>query len=252
MRRRDLSAALAAFTLPVLAAPARAQSLQDLLEGFVRPHGQQGQGAPGLAGISDLDANRGLMAALETGALAAVKLLGRPDGFLARPEVHIPLPKAMQDVARLLQSLGLGRQLQDLEVSLNRAAESAVPMAKDLLVDAVRNITVGDAKKILTGGDTSVTTFFADKTRTPLGGTFLPVVHRATSKVGLVKKYDRVVGKAQGLGLYRPEDPTVDHYVTRKALDGLYFMIGEEEKKIRRDPVGTGSAILQKVFGALR
>lgn len=251
MRRRDLSAALAAF-IPVLAAPARAQSLQDLLEGFVRPHGQQGQGGPGLAGISDLDANRGLVAALETGALAAVKLLGRPDGFLARPEVHIPLPKAMQDVARLLQSLGLGRQLEDLEVSLNRAAESAVPMAKDLLVDAVRNITVADAKKILTGGDTSVTSFFADKTRTPLGGTFLPVVHQATSKVGLVKKYDRVVGKARGLGLYKPEDPTVDHYVTRKALDGLYFMIGEEEKKIRRDPVGTGSAILQKVFGALR
>ena len=144
------------------------------------------------------------------------------------------------------------KQLDDLEVSLNRAAEAAVPMAKNLLVDAVRNITVADAKKILTGGDTSVTEFFADKTRTPLGGTFLPVVHQATSQVGLVQKYDRVVGKAQGLGLYKPEDPTVDHYVTRKALDGLYFMIGEEEKKIRRDPIGTGSAILQKVFGALR
>ena len=255
MRRRDLSAALAAFILPVLAVPARGQNLQNLLEGLVRPQGQQGQqgqGAPGLAGISDLDANRALMAALETGAMSAVKLLGRPDGFLARPKVHIPLPKAMQDAARLLQSLGLGKQLEDLEVSLNRAAESAVPMAKDLLVDAVRNITVGDAKKILTGGDTSVTEFFADKTRTPLGGTFLPVVHQATSKVGLVKKYDRVVGKAQGLGLYQPEDPSVDHYVTRKALDGLYFMIGEEEKKIRRDPVGTGSALLQRVFGALR
>ena len=147
---------------------------------------------------------------------------------------------------------GMAKQLDDLEVSLNRAAESAVPMARNLLVDAVRNITVADAKRILTGGETSVTDFFADKTRTPLGGTFLPVVHQATSKVGLVQKYDRVVGKAQGLGLYKPEDPTVDHYVTRKALDGLYFMIGEEEKKIRRDPVGTGSAILQKVFGALR
>lgn len=255
MRRRHFSAALPVFVLPMLAGPARGQSLQGILEGLVRqqgPQGQPGQGAHGLAGISDLDANKGLKTALETGALAAVKLLGRQDGFLANPQVHIPLPKAMLDAAKLLRSLGMGKQLDDLEVSLNRAAEAAVPMAKNLLVDAVRNITVADAKKILTGGDTSVTEFFADRTRTPLGRTFLPVVHQATSKVGLVQKYDRVTSKAQGLGLYKPEDPTVDHYVTRKALDGLYFMIGEEEKKIRRDPVGTGSAILSKVFGALR
>jgi len=255
MRRRHFSAAMPAFALSALATPARSQGLQDLLEGLVRPQGQQGrqaQGVQGLAGISDLDANKGLKTALETGALAAVRLLGRQDGFLANPQVHIPLPKAMEDAARLLRSIGMGRQLDDLELSLNRAAESAVPMAKNLLVDAVRNITVADAKKILTGGDTSVTEFFAGKTRTPLGGTFLPVVHQATSKVGLVQKYDKLTARAQGLGLYQPEDPTVDHYVTRKALDGLYFMIGEEEKKIRRDPVGTGSAILQKVFGALR
>jgi hypothetical protein len=256
MRRRDFSAALPALILPGLALPARGQNLQGLMDDLLRPRAQPGQpgsqGAQGLAGISDLDANRGLKAALETGALAAVRLLGRTDGFLANPQVHIPLPKALLDAAKLLRSLGMGQQLDDLELSLNRAAESAVPMAKNLLVDAVRNITVADAKKILTGGDTSVTGFFAEKTRTPLGGTFLPVVHQATSKVGLVKKYDRITGKAQGLGLYKPEDPSVDHYVTRKALDGLYFMIGEEEKKIRRDPVGTGSAILQKVFGAMR
>lgn len=255
MRRRHFSAGLPGLLLPVLAMPARGQNLQDILEGLARQQGQQGQsakGGQGLAGISDLDANRGLKTALETGALAAVKLLGRPDGFLANPQVHIPLPKAMQDAARLMRSIGMGKQLDDLELSLNRAAESAVPMAKNLLVDAVRTISVDDAKKILTGGDTSVTRFFADKTRTPLGGTFLPVVHQATSKVGLVQKYDKVTSKAQGMGLYKPEDPSVDHYVTRKALDGLYFMIGEEEKKIRRDPVGTGSAILQKVFGAMR
>jgi hypothetical protein len=146
----------------------------------------------------------------------------------------------------------LGKQLEDLEVSMNRAAEAAVPMAKQLLVDAVRNISIADAKKILTGGETSVTEFFADKTREPLTGTFMPVVQQATSQVGLVKKYERISRKAQGMGLYRPEDPTIDDYVTRKALDGLYFMIGEEEKKIRRDPVGTGSALLAKVFGALR
>jgi hypothetical protein len=255
MRRRHFSSALPVFMFPLLAAPARGENLQGVLEGLIgsqRQQGQQGQATHGLAGITELDATRGLKTALETGAAAAVKLLGRPDGFLGNPQVHIPLPKAMQDAARFLRSFGMGKQLEDLEVSLNRAAESAMPMAMNLLVEAVRGITVADAKKILSGGDTSVTEFFADKTRTPLGSTFLPVVHQATSKVGLVKKYDRVVSKAQGLGLYKPEDPSADHYVTRKALDGLYFMIGEEERKIRRDPVGTGSAILQKVFGALR
>lgn len=231
MRRRHISIAMAGSFLPAAWLPARAQ---------------------GLAGISDLDAGRGLRAALETGAIAAVQLLGRPDGFLGNPQVRIPLPKALQDAYSLLSAFGMRKQLEELEVAMNRAAESAVPMARNLLVDAVKNISVADARKILTGGDTSVTEFFADKTRTPLSGTFLPVVHQATSKVGVVKKYDRIAVKAQGFGLLKAEDASVDHYVTRKALDGLYFMIGEEEKKIRRDPVGTGSALLQKVFGALR
>jgi hypothetical protein len=208
--------------------------------------------AQGLAGLSELDAGRGVRAALEKGALAAVQLLGRPDGFLANPQVHIPLPEALQQLAGLLAAVGFRRQLEELEVSMNRAAEAAVPMAKNLLVNAVRQMSVSDARRILAGGDTSVTEFFAEKTRSPLTDTFLPVVHRATAKVGVVEKYERVSRQAQGLGLYRPQDPTVDHYVTRKSLDGLYFMIGEEERKIREDPVGTGSALLQKVFGALR
>lgn len=208
--------------------------------------------AQGLAGLSDLDAGKGVRGALEKGALAAVQLLGRPDGFLANPQVHIPLPEALQQFAGILSAIGFGRQLEELEVSMNRAAEAAVPMAKNLLVGAVRNMSVSDAKRVLSGGETSVTEFFAEKTRTPLSETFLPVVHRATAKVGVVEKYERVSKKAQGLGLYRPQDPTVDHYVTRKSLDGLFFMIGEEERKIRRDPVGTGSALLQRVFGALR
>jgi hypothetical protein len=158
----------------------------------------------------------------------------------------------LQDMANFLRAIGMRKQLEELELSMNRAAEAAVPMAKNLLVDAVKNMSVADAKAILSGGETSVTEFFAGKTRTPLTGTFMPVVHQATAKVGAVEKYERVSKKAQGMGLYKPEDPTVDHYVTRKALDGLYLMIGEEEKKIRRDPVGTGSALLSRVFGALK
>jgi len=231
MRRRELSAILSLLAWPVLPTVARAQ---------------------GLAGITDLDASKGLKGALEKGALAAVQILGKADGFLGNPQVHIPLPKPLQDASKLLKAFGMQKQLEDLEVSLNRAAEAAVPNAKNLLVNAVRNISVADAKKILTGGDTSVTQFFAEKTRESLTGTFLPVVHQATAKVGVVDKYERVSKKAQSMGLYKPEDPTIDHYVTRKALDGLYFMIAEEEKKIRQDPVGTGSALLAKVFGALR
>ncbi len=204
------------------------------------------------AGLSEHDAATGVRTALERGAVSAVGLLGRTDGFLGNPQVRIPLPEALQQVAGLLSTLGFRRQLEELEVSMNRAAEAAVPMAKPLLVNAVQQMSVEDARRILGGGDTSVTDFFARKTRQPLTETFLPVVHQATAKVGVVEQYEQVSRKAQGLGFYRPQDPTVDHYVTRKSLDGLFLMIGEEEKKIRRDPVGTGSALLQKVFGSLR
>lgn len=232
MIRRDFSAALGVLALAALAA--------------------QRAGAQGLAGISELDASRGLRTALETGAVAAVRLLGRTDGFLGSEKFRIPLPAYLQDGARILTLLGQGRQVEELEVAMNRAAEQAVPMAKNLLVGAVKNMSVQDAKNILAGGDTSVTTFFAQKTRAPLGTSFLPVVKRATSKVQLTEKADRLAQKAQAFGLVKMEDPSIDHYVTRKALDALYLVIGEEERRIRRDPVGTGSAILQRVFGALR
>jgi hypothetical protein len=116
----------------------------------------------------------------------------------------------------------------------------------------VRSISVEDALRIVRGGDTSVTDFFATKTREPLTARFLPIVTRATERVALARKYNAVAGKAAGLGVLRGSDTNIQQYVTSKALDGLYLTIGEEEKKVRRDPVGTGSAILAKVFGALR
>lgn len=208
--------------------------------------------AQSLAGISNLDATKGLKTALETGANTAIALLGKPDGFLGNPQVRIPLPGYLKDAAKFLSAIGQGRQVEELELAMNRAAEQAVPMAKNLLTNAVRTMSVTDAKKILTGGDTSVTEFFAEKTRTPLSAQFLPVVKQQTSKVGLKAKYEALAQKGVGFGLVKQEDASVDHYVTRKALDGLYLVIGEEEKKIRQDPVGTGSSILKKVFGAMR
>ena len=205
-----------------------------------------------LGDLTNAEASQGLRAALEKGALAAVNLLGKTDGFLGNDKVRIPLPGFLEDASKLLKTLGQGKRVEELLVSMNRAAEAAVPMAKDLLVSAVQAMTVTDAKKILSGGDTSVTGFFADKTREPLGIKFLPVVTAATEKVGLAAKYNRVAAKAAGMGLVKKEDANIQQYVTGKSLDGLYFMIGEEEKKIRQDPIGTGSAVLKKVFGALK
>ena len=205
-----------------------------------------------LGDLTNAEASQGLKTALEKGALAAVSLLGKTDGFLGNDKVRIPLPGFLDDAAKLLKSLGQGKRVDELLTSMNRAAETAVPLAKDLLVGAVKSMNVSDAKKILAGGDTSVTGFFADKTRAPLAVKFLPVVTKATEKVDLAAKYNRVAGKAQGLGLVKKEDANIQQYVTGKSLDGLYFMIGEEEKKIRQDPVGTGSAVLKKVFGALK
>jgi hypothetical protein len=162
------------------------------------------------------------------------------------------LPGFLADAAKFLRAVGRGKQVEELEVAMNRAAEAAVPLARDLLVNAVKSMTVADAKNILTGGETSVTAFFAEKTRTPLAARFLPVVAKATEKVGLAEKYNRVAAKAAGVGLVGNEDANIERYVTRKTLDGLYFVIGEEEKKIRHDPAGSGSAILRKVFGALK
>jgi len=205
-----------------------------------------------LADLSEKDASAGIKTALERGALAAVALLGKTNGFLGNPKVRIPLPGFLEDASKLLKITGQGARVDELVTSMNRAAEAAVPMGKNLLVGAVKSMSVTDARNILTGGDDSVTRFFADKTRTPLSETFLPVVTKATEKVGLARSYNRVAEKASGFGLVRKEDANIQRYVTGKSLDGLYTIIGEEERKIRQDPVGTGSAILKKVFGALK
>ena len=205
-----------------------------------------------LGDLTSAEAGSGLKTALEKGVLTAIALLGKPDGFLGNPKVRIPLPGYLEDASRLLKNFGQGQRIDELVTAINRAAESAVPMGKDLLVGAVRSMNVNDAKNILSGGETSVTAFFAEKTRAPLGVKFLPVVNRATEKVGLASKYNEFAGKAAGFGLVKKEDANIQQYVTGRTLDGLFLMIGEEERKIRQDPVGTGSAILQKVFGALK
>jgi hypothetical protein len=213
--------------------------------------GHAAASAIGLNDLSDKDAVAGLKAALTKGAGEAVGKLGKADGFLGNPQVKIPLPDSLQKVDALLRRFGQGKSADELVVAMNRAAEAAVPEAKALLVDAVKNMSVQDAKGILSGGDTSATEYFRGKTSQPLAAKFLPIVQKATLRVKLAQKYDQFAGKAQRFGLIGENQANIEKYVTQKTLDGLFLMMAEEEKAIRADPVGQGSRLLAKVFGAL-
>ncbi|MGQ0545220.1 MAG: DUF4197 domain-containing protein [Betaproteobacteria bacterium] len=204
-----------------------------------------------LESITQREAVAGLKAALERGSQQAVATLGRADGFLGNPQVKIPLPDSLTRAERLMRRVGAGRYADEVIVAMNRAAEAAVPEARDILVASVKQMSVRDAKGILTGGETAGTEYFRRTTRTGLHKRFLPIVKRATARVRLAQKYDQYADKGVSLGVVKEEHADLDEYVTQKALDGLYFMVAEEEKKIRKDPVGTGRAILKKVFGAL-
>ena len=205
-----------------------------------------------LSDLSDSDASGGLKAALETGSSLAVSKLGTEGGFLNNERVRIPLPKLLEQARPILKMTGKGQQLDDLVVQMNHAAEAAVPMAKPLLLNAVKSMTVTDAKNILTGGDTSVTDFFRQKTHDQLAVQFQPVVKKITDKSGLATKYNAAMALAPKMGMLAKDQSTVEGYVTQRALDGLNTMLGDEEKAIRADPLGAGSKLIGKVFGALK
>ena len=202
--------------------------------------------------LSNTDASKGLKLALEKGALSAVNVLGATNGFLGNEKVRIQLPGYLQDAANLLRTFGQGTKVDELVTAMNRGAEAAMPMAKDLLLKAVNTMSVQDAKGILSGTNTAATDYFSSKTRSALAQKFLPAVTQATATVGLADKYNQIAGKAAEMGLVKKDDANIEQYVTGKALDGLFLMISEEEKKIRQNPVGYGSNILTKVFGVLK
>jgi Protein of unknown function (DUF4197) len=208
--------------------------------------------ALGLADLTNQDAARGIKGALGQGVGSAIGKLGVPGGFLENPKVKIPLPPALDEVAKGMRMIGQGKEADELVAAMNHAAEQAVPEAKVLMVSAVKTMSLEDAKRILTGGDDSVTTFFRSKTAAPLSVKFLPIVKRATDRVGLAQKYDHFAGQGVKFGLIKGDAANIEQYVTDKTLDGLYFMIGEEEHAIRQNPAAAASAIVSKVFGALR
>jgi hypothetical protein len=206
----------------------------------------------GLESISNTDAAGGLRQALTDGAAAAVAKLGVENGFFTNPQVKIPMPPALQKVEGAMRSFGMKKQADDLVLSMNRAAEAAVPEAKELLVDAAKRMTLQDAKGILSGGQTSVTDYFRRTTSTQLTQRFLPIVKNATDRVGLAQQYNSLAGQAATFGLVKKDQTTIEGYVTQKSLDGLYFMIGEQEKAFRANPLGATSDIVKRVFGAMK
>ncbi len=227
-----------------------ALDLGDLLKGVGEATSQKSS-APA-SNLSDQDVTRGRKDALAEGAGKAVSTLGRTDGFLLNDKVRIPLPESLQNVESVMKALGQGKRMEELKTSLNRAAEAAVPEAKTLLVDAIKNMSVADAKAVLTGGDDAATKYFRQATGAKLHERFLPVVGKTVNRYKLTQQYDRIAGTASQAGLIGKEQANMSEYVTSKALDGLFLMIAEEEKAIRQDPLGRSSEYVRKVFGSLQ
>ncbi len=212
--------------------------------------GSKPAAAAGLSSLTDADAAAGLKQALRQGIGHAVDRLGVAGGFLDNPAVKIPLPPKLAKAEGVMRMVGLGDQADALVVAMNRAAEAAVPESKALLEKALSQMTVADAKQILTGGDDAATQYFRRVTYKPLAAKFAPIVADETRKVHLTQTYDAVAAKGVALGVLKPEDSTLEAYVTGKTLDGLYLMMAEEERAIRKDPLGQASSLLRKVFGA--
>lgn len=207
--------------------------------------------ALGLADLSNADASGGLKEALIQGAGKAVAKLGAVDGFFKNPQVKIPLPDSMKKAQKAMKMFGMGKQADDLVLKMNRAAEAAVPEAQALLVNSVKQMSVADAKNILTGGDDAATQYFKKTTAGPMAEKFLPIVKQATEKVQLAQQYDKFAAMGAQYGLVGKDQANLEQYVTNKALDGVYLMMAQEEKAIRQDPAGQASSLLKKVFGAI-
>ncbi|WP_165667046.1 DUF4197 domain-containing protein [Metapseudomonas otitidis] len=204
-----------------------------------------------LSDLSQQDAAGGLKDALTQGAKVAVQQLGKPGGFSNNPEVRIELPGTLGKAAKTMKMMGMGDQVEQLETSMNKAAEAAVPQAQALLVDAVKKMTVQDAKGILTGPQDSATQYLNKTSREQLRAKFLPIVKKATDQVGLAQQYNSFAGQAASFGVVDAKSANIESYVTEEALDGLFKMIAEQEASIRQNPAGAATSLAKKVFGVL-
>lgn len=205
----------------------------------------------GVNSLSNEEASGGLKEALTQGVGKAVSTLGAADGFFGNKDVKIPLPKSLKKIEKGMKLMGMGKQSDELVLKMNRAAEAAVPEAKALLVASIKQMTVADAKAILTGPQDAATQYFKKTTSAQMSEKFLPIVQKATENVQLAASYNKYAEMGSKFGVVKKEDANIEQYVTNKTLDGVYFMIAKEEAAIRKDPLGQASSLLKKVFGSV-
>jgi hypothetical protein len=198
--------------------------------------------------LSESEIVDGLKQALEIGTKKTVKLVSKEDGFMKNPKIKIPLPANVKKAESVLRNIGFGRKIDEFELSMNRAAERAAPKAKSIFWDAIKKMSFSDAREILNGPDDAATQFFRDSTSTQLHQSFKPIVNRAMSEVGVTQAYQSVDRTIKALPYLQALSLDLDKYVTDKALDGLFLMLAEEEKKIRQDPAARVTDLLKKVF----
>ncbi len=191
----------------------------------------------------------GLKEALDIGTKNAVTSVSKENGYFGNLDIKIPIPEKLEDAQKLLRKVGMDDRVDEFVLSMNRAAEKAAPQAVDIFVGAIREMTVVDAYGIVKGDDTAATSYFQDKTSDNLYELFKPVVTDSMAQVGVVRSYKRMMNKYNSLPFVKKVDVDIEDYVTTGALDGLFFMVGEEEKKIRKDPTARVTELLKKVFG---
>lgn len=237
--RAGLALALAATLL----AAAEADAQFDL-DRFLRGLGRQAPAELGEARIG-----QALKEALEVGTANAVALTGRLDGYLANQAIKILMPPELRQLESGLRMVGLGSQVDEFVVGMNRAAERAAPHARAIFVDAIGAMTFDDARRILGGGDTAATEYFRDRTTDRLTAAFRPVVEQKLGEVGVTRQYRELLAQVRAVPFLRVESYDIDSYVVAKALDGLFHVVSEEEKKIRRDPAARVTELLRDVFG---
>jgi hypothetical protein len=203
-------------------------------------------------GLSDAKIGSGLQEALKVSTENAVLETGQVDGFLLNQAIKILMPKSLQTIEKPLRFVGYGPQIDEFVVGMNRAAEKAMPFAKDIFWDAIGQMTFDDARRILNGGDTAATDYFKAKTSTKLQAAFRPKVEEVMNQVGVNRQYNELVGRYQNVPFAKSVTFDVNQYVTEKATDGLFFVVGQEEKKIRTNPAARATDLLKDVFGSAR
>ena len=203
----------------------------------------------GTNNLSDSKINAGLKQALQIGAENSVKLVGRKDGYFANNEIKILMPKNLQPLEKGLRMVGYGPKIDDFVLSMNRSAEAAAPAARKIFVDAITSMPFDDARRILSGGDTAATDYFKQKTTPQLTTAFRPVVDKTMADNGVTKQYNALVGQYKALPFAKKQDLDITDYVVGKALDGLFYELGQEERKIRQDPAKQTTDLLKEVFG---